>query len=123
MSKIKKRLWMGTSVVVALAVVVAVAYAAGNYEGSFTTLSANGGIGMGTAATSVDYKTIQFDDCDFGDPGYIDFSQDYDNYIVAMEYGFECLHLHADHLMMKSEYSGASVVVDQYGDVVITLGS
>jgi hypothetical protein len=47
MSKLKKRLWMGTSVVVALAVVVAAVYAGTDYVGSLTTDSA-GGIGMDT---------------------------------------------------------------------------
>jgi len=64
MSKVKTRLWMGTSVVVALAVVVAVVYAAEDYVGSFTTHSSWGGIGMDTDEpndpTVIEWESDQF---------------------------------------------------------------
>jgi hypothetical protein len=118
MSKLKKRLWLGASAVAALMIVVGTVYA-WTHSGYVTI---ERGITIGKEMDPGD-RTIQFKDCGWGQLGYIDFSEDYANYIVATWFGTECLHLHAGNLMMKSDDSGAAVVVDQTGDVVITLGS
>ena len=104
----------------AIAVATGVAYAAWTHSGYVTI---EDGISIGVDADP-GAKTIRFEDCGLYDAGYIEFSDADDNYIIGLDFGgIECLHLHAGHLMMESEDSGASVVVDQYGDVVITLGS
>ena len=118
MSKLKKRLWMGTCVVVGLAVVVGVAYA-WTHSGYVTIEE---GISIGVDADP-GVKTIQFEESGIYDPGYIRFSSADDNYIEGYQFGtVEFITLHADYLTMESEDGGGSVVVDYDGDVIITLG-
>ena len=144
MSNIKKRLWMGTSVVVALAVVVATAYAAVAIHNDGVRIYTQG-IAAGDSSIAVPGQGVMRlgDMSGEDDGGKIVFgeaagSQGHHSFIIGREeWGVDCLDMDSFQVRMLGDESsvvaawdvgmyndtGASVEATDDGDVIITLGS
>lgn len=144
MSKLKKRLWMGTGVAVTLAVVVGVVYAVVDVHPDGVRIYTQG-IAAGDSSIAVPGQGVLRlgDMSGEDDGGMIIFgeavgSQGHHSFIIGREvWGADCLDLDAFQVRMLGDTSsvvacwdvslqndsGASVMADRYGDVIITLGS
>ena len=116
MSKLKKKLWLGASVVAALMIVVGTVYA-WTHSGYVTIQK---GISIGEEIDPGD-KVIRFESCGLLDPGYIVF-RDEEMYITAMSFLWDKMTLVADEVTLTSKSSAARIDVHPYGDVIITIG-
>jgi hypothetical protein len=144
MSKLKKRLWMGTGVVVALAVVVGVVYAAIDEHDDGVRIYTKGVAAGDSSITVPGQGVLRLGDMSGEDDGgMIVFGEDVGNqghhsFIIGREvWGVDCLDLEAFQVRMLGDESsvvacwdvgmyndsGASVEATDDGDVIITLGS